>query len=259
MEGGAELGTPVYRVGGRTALAVGQQRQQCVGSLDRALLGDEVPAVQCYRSEVARAFPPDARHVVASPEAAPTPQRQRGAGDPELRVCGIVAQVDRRPRPVVLTGRVDRCRVEAPPVLGDGVVGERIGGPAPLGERPAKVRVRIGADEPLGQVRWLDEEEVSPDVRRPLLVQAAVDRAGTRVGASPRARLWVSVQKQHGGSLSAPDHIDRDTGCVDPLSGAAGEHTSLIPRSRHMSTAATRNSHLLDGRCCHRVRDRCGE
>jgi hypothetical protein len=45
-----------------------------------------------------------------------------------------------------------------------------------LVERPSQVEARIGADQPLGEVRRSAQEEVAPDRRRALLVEARVDR-----------------------------------------------------------------------------------
>src|SRR5439155_4965857 len=96
-------------------------------------------------------------------------------------VGGVVLEIERRRGTVVLTGGVDRCRIaEATLVFRVRASIEMVDRGAPAAELLPKVVRRVGADETLGQVVRLDQEEPVVVRRCERLVGLSVHGRGRR-------------------------------------------------------------------------------
>jgi hypothetical protein len=133
-----------------------------------SLLGEEVAAVERPPLHYLCLLVPDRKDVIGGTDSLRAPKHEHGTMY-SLPIGAVVREVDRCAGTVVLASGMDGCCVEAAPVLGDGGIVERTGSAAPLSECPVEIEAGVGADQPLGQVRWLDEKEVPPDSGRAFL------------------------------------------------------------------------------------------
>src|SRR5262245_24130478 len=126
----------------------------------RLFLRQIVPAGQRAAVHVRRKAAPDVEHIeVASYDALLTPEHQGGARHFAATVGAVMLQIDRGTGAVVLHHRMQPRWI----AKGAGIAFHRPGiegvQAADAAKRPLQEIVRCAADEPLGQIEGLNEEE----------------------------------------------------------------------------------------------------
>ena len=194
------------------------------------LLGEEVPGARDHMAADERGVggerAPDLERArrVAPDHPALSPQHQARRGDPLTggRAGGVVFQVDRRPGPVVLDHRVPCGGVgEDALVLAQRLRRLGVQPAAPAVQRAVQEVQRVAADEPLGQLGGLDEEEpvvvgggdrpVEVDVGRGQDVQQREARHPVRVvERHPVRHTGAAVVADHGEPVEAERRHQRD-------------------------------------------------
>ena len=110
-----------------------------------------------------------------------SPEREQRTLHPSVRIRCIVLEIDCGRRAIVLAGRVDRRGIaETALVLSKRARVEQRKVRAPASELPPQVIDGIGADQPFGEVEWLDQEEPVVVRGREGHVGAGIHRAGGR-------------------------------------------------------------------------------
>jgi hypothetical protein len=117
----------------------------------------------------------------------------------------------------------DRCRVEAALVLSDRHSVQRGAFADPFPQRPVQVEPRIRADKALRKLGRLSEEEVSPDRRCAMLIEAFVDGSSRDDVEKREPSHGIRIVKRKPSRYTRPSVV-----CDDREPSAVGSHPNLV-------------------------------